>query len=298
MSTHFPSREDGRSNEIALFQRARKGYYAALLRSGVLCMIGRKRPKKGLPGEFPSNADADSPASIAIAQRIFDQIESKTRPGSRLAAQIPGDEFGQITRSFVEEAFSRLATLRARGWDFNPGRKAAFEFERYYKLSRIAQRNAEISALLNKDYVIAPDVLVVREPGLDETVSAKQILVDETVGLRSRIRGRDNYLPILHASISCKWTLQSSRSEALNLIRNRKGRVPHIAVVTGEPLPSRLASLALGTGDIDCVYHFALPELMSTVENLQIEDSVHLVKIMVEGKRLKDIADLPLDLAM
>jgi hypothetical protein len=74
--------------------------------------------------------------------------------------------------------------------------------------------------------------------------------------------------------------------------------VPHIVVVTGEPLPSRLASLALGTGDIDCVYHFALPELMSTVDKLGIEDSANLVRIMVDGKRLKDISDLPLDLAV
>jgi hypothetical protein len=84
----------------------------------------------------------------------------------------------------------------------------------------------------------------------------------------------------------------------LNLIRNRKGRVPHISVVTGEPLPSRLASLALGTGDIDCVYHFALPELIRAVTELGSDDSANLVKIMVDGKRLKDISDLPLDLAV
>jgi hypothetical protein len=101
---------------------------------------------------------------------------------------------------------------------------------------------------------------------------------------------------VIHRSRSDR--AQNARSEALNLIRNRKGRVPHIAVVTGEPLPSRLASLALGTGDIDCVYHFALPELMNTVEKLGIEDSSHLVRIMVDGKRLKDIADLPLNLAV
>lgn len=47
-----------------------------------------------------------------------------------------------------------------------------------------------------------------------------------------------------------------------NLIRNRKGNLPHIVVVTGEPMPARIASLALGTGDIDCVYHFALYELV------------------------------------
>jgi len=38
-----------------------------------------------------------------------------------------------------------------------------------------------------------------------------------------------------------------------------------VGVVTGEPTPVRISSLALGTGDIDCVYHFALPELLAAV---------------------------------
>lgn len=109
--------------------------------------------------------------------------------------------------------------------------------------------------------------------------------------------------PLLHASISCKWTLrsdraQNARSEALNLIRNRKGRLPHIVVVTGEPSPSRLASLAIGTGDIDCVYHFALHELLEAVGESGSDDGKEMMAIMVEGKRIRDISDLPLDLAV
>ena len=69
-------------------------------------------------------------------------------------------------------------------------------------------------------------------------------------------------------------------------------------VVTGEPLPSRLSSLALGTGDIDCVFHFALYELIDAVKDTGAEDSVEILKILVEGKRLRDISDLPLDLAI
>lgn len=134
-------------------------------------------------------------------------------------------------------------------------------------------------------------------------INARQIIVDDSVASMSGLRKKNNSLPLLHASLSCKWTLrsdraQNARSEALNLIRNRKGRLPHIAVVTGEPLPSRLASLALGTGDLDCVYHFALPELIASVRERDHGDTANLVKIMTEGKRLKDISDLPLDLAV
>ena len=65
--------------------------------------------------------------------------------------------------------------------------------------------------------------------------------------------------------------------------------------VTAEPLPSRLAAIALGTGDIDCVYHFALTELVSVLRQ-QGRETLDLMEIMIEGKRLRDIADLPLDL--
>ena len=84
----------------------------------------------------------------------------------------------------------------------------------------------------------------------------------------------------------------------MGLIRNRKGRLPHIVVVTGEPMPGRLASLALGTGDIDCVYHFALNELIQAVDATHAEDSIEMLKILVDGKRIKDISDLPLDLSV
>src|SRR5690606_15004309 len=109
--------------------------------------------------------------------------------------------------------------------------------------------------------------------------------------------------PILHASVSCKWTIrsdraQNARSEALNLIRNRKGKLPYIAVVTAEPMTSRIASLALGTGDIDCVYHIALPELGEATAERGSEEAQELFRMMTEGRRLRDISDLPFDLAI
>lgn len=291
---------------IPFFQVERKKYHGALLKSGVLGVSSRKKPKRNSPNQIPSNADGDSNTSIAIAQAIFDQIQSKAKITGRLAGQVSGSKFEQITRSFIEKTFLTLGSLRPGKWQFNPEKRAIFRFEQYChlsQLSRIAKQNPEIAVLIGSDYVIAPDILIVREPEPDDLINAKQLLVDGKIGLRSPLRLNNNKVPILHASISCKWTLrsdraQNARSEALNLIRNRKGRVPHIAVVTGEPLPSRLASLALGTGDIDGVYHFALPELVKSVERLKLDDSAELVRIMVEGRRLKDIADLPLDLAV
>ncbi|MGH9653630.1 MAG: NgoMIV family type II restriction endonuclease [Candidatus Acidiferrales bacterium] len=265
------------SNQPAVFREARKSFHAALLKGGVLCITGREIPKKGIPNQFPSNADGDSATSVAIAQSIFDQIQERAKSRSCLARGTSGDKFEQITRSFMETSFSRLKTLSWRKRD-------------------LKAQDAEIAVLPGD--VIAPDVFVVREREPDEVIDRKQLLVNERGALCSGVRKRQNKLRIVHASISCKWTLGSDRSEALSLIRSGNGGVPYAAVVTGEPLPSRLASLALGSGDIDCVYHFALPELLSSVKRRRIEDSVFLMKMMVEGERLKDITDLPLDLAV
>ena len=137
----------------------------------------------------------------------------------------------------------------------------------------------------------------------DDFINEYQTIVDGSVSSLSDIRKNAGSLPILHASVSAKWTMrsdraQNSRTEALGLIRNRKGHLPHIVVVTGEPMPARIASLALGTGDIDCVYHFALYELVEAVKEVGAEDSIEMLNILIKGKRLKDISDLPLDLAV
>lgn len=59
---------------------------------------------------------------------------------------------------------------------------------------------------------------------------------------------------------------------------------------------SRIASLALGTGDIDMVYHAALPELRNAVHEAGSEDAQEILEMLVHGRRLRDISDMPLDL--
>ena len=160
-----------------------------------------------------------------------------------------------------------------------------------------------MAAALGNDYLVAPDVVVYRDLYEDDEINAVQRIVDTDVSKMADIRKANGGKPILHASVSAKFTMrsdraQNSRTEALKLIRNRKGHLPHIVVVPAEPLPNRLASLALGTGDIDCVYHFALYELIRAVKEVGSEDAVETLETLVQGKRLKDISDLPLDLTV
>jgi hypothetical protein len=285
----------------AIFAEARREFHAGLLSSGLLAVNA---------DGVPSNADKTQRASIAFAKHITDQLLVDT-VGERLAGQTSGGEFELACANFVRQTFSQLDMLRPGTWEVLKvsGRKSIEYIARYEQYSHLSElddaikENPQLRAVLGNAYVIAPDVVVVRAPVDDNFINQNAHLVDNTVAQRTAIRSANQPLGILHAVISCKWTLrsdraQNARSESLNLIRNRKGRLPHIAVVTAEPSPSRLASLALGTGDIDCLYHFALPELIEGIHLSGNDEAMNLIDTMVTGKRLRDIADLPLDLAI
>lgn len=283
--------------ETAYIAEARKRYHTSLLQS-VLTVND-----KGIP----SNADKDSKLSVRIAQGIADILKSET--GERLAGQTSGSEFETINSEFLNDTFLSLGHIRPGEWEIkkigNRNRMAIANFEQYAHLIALdiaSKEKPELAAALGNDYTITPDIIIVQHLLSDSEINAPRMIVDNSVSRRAAIRASNGGKPLLHASISSKWTIrsdrsQNTRSEALNLIRNRKGHLPHIVAVTAEPLPSRLASIALGTGDIDCVYHFALDELLQAVESANAEDALEMLKIMIEGKRLKDISDLPLDLA-
>jgi hypothetical protein len=286
-------------NPAAFFAEARRSFYAALFENVL------RTNEAGVP----TNADGSNPASVSLAKGILQRLGAEAT-GARLAGQMSGNQFEAIVCKFISQTFPHLSHLRPGEWAIQQvkgrDRTALARFEQYshlIALDKAARKDPELAAALGNDYTITPDIVVVRGLETDERINANEVIVNQEVSKLASLRAANGGLPLLHASISCKWTIrsdrvQNARSEALNHIRNRKGRLPHVVVVTGEPLPSRLSAIALGTGDIDCVYHFALPELMAAVEELGHGDSVESLKIMISGKRLKDISDLPLDLAV
>ena len=283
----------------ALIAEARKRYHKNLLDSGVLTV-----DSKGIP----SNADSSSKLSIAIAKGIADQLVAETH--DKIVGQTSGAKFEQINMQFLSDTFPFLQNLRPGKWHIvKLGNRSAIktssfsQYEHLEYLSRLTETDAKLAASMGNDYMVAPDVVIYRDLYTDDEINTPQVFVNNDICTLSDIRQSNGGLPVLHASVSAKWTMrsdraQNSRTEALGLIRNRKGHLPHIVVVTGEPLPARLASLALGTGDIDCMYHFALYELVNAVQETGAEDSIEMLNVLISGKRLKDISDLPLDLSV
>lgn len=261
-----------------------------------------------------SNADTSSRGSKAIARQIVDILVEEQHHAvsivDKISGQTLGKQFEKLTMEFLRETFPRLQNLRPGKWTVlqlgNNNKLKTSDFAQYEHLAylnALTTQNAQLAAALGNDYLVAPDVVVYRDLYEDSEINADQLIVDDEICKMADIRKSNGGKPVLHASVSAKYTMrsdraQNSRTEALNLIRNRKGHLPHIVVVTVEPMPNRLASLALGTGDIDCVYHFALYELIRVVKEVGSEDAVETLETLVQGKRLKDISDLPLDLSV
>lgn len=282
------------SKKMSIVASARKAFHQELL-DKVLFL-----DDKGIA----SNADKNNKISKEFALNLAHRLGNPKIVSKKLKGQISGALFEEIVAAYVKEMFGHCSHLRPGEWEIVRSKATISSYEQYSHLSELAKltrKNAALATVLGRDYLITPDVLIIRHPEPDSKINAKEELVDSESARLTPLRVVNNPLPILHASASCKWTIrsdraQNARSEALNLIRNRKGKLPHIVVVTGEVFPSRLASIAMGTGDIDCVYHFALPELRDVISQSPRSDYLELVDMMAEGKRLRDISDLVFDL--
>jgi hypothetical protein len=252
---------------------------------------------------IPNNADKHSDISVALAQGVVRRFDYPLRTTSP-SGQTSGNLFEQATANYIEKAFLQLTHLRPGNWLFSVNRRVE-EFEQYEHLADLEKTlsiHKELRTILG-DYIIKPDIVVGRMPVSDDEINKQKRIIAGKIADLTPLRANNSSNPVLHASISCKWTIRSDRSqnartEGLNLIRNRKGNTPHIVIVTAEPYPQRIASLALGTGDIDCVYHIALPELMESAREYGNEAVSEMLDILITGKRLRDISDLPFDLAV
>ena len=194
----------------------------------------------------PNMADVDNRESLQLAAAVMNALgvaepdgeAPPTNPGALLETHVQDD----LASTLVRYTPSRL-------WEVRRG-QVVTSFRQYEHLSAIDNaivNDPNLRVTLGRDYMIKPDVTVAIHEG---DISDRA--------------------PFLHAAISCKWTIRSDRvpnirHEFNQLIRHRRGRQPHLVTVTAEPLPTRIAAIARGTGEVDAVYHIAFEELAAAV---------------------------------
>lgn len=291
----------------SVLEKARREFFQSLVARKLLTFDDYKLRNTTI--RAASHADYNNRASVEISNAVARKIVTE-KTFKKLPGQSQGDLFEQLVCDFLSKTFSALGHLRPGSWNVERittrDDSAISHFDQFRHLADLARfcsENRELASALGNDYAISPDVIVSRLPESDERINQAGDFLGKGNAERTPLRKSVNEHPIHHACISCKFTFrsdrsQNARSEALNLIRNRKGRTPHLVIVTAECLPSRLASVALGTGDIDCLYHIALPELIASIEESEFPDAYDMLQTMVLGRRIRDLTDLPLDLAI
>lgn len=236
-------------------------------------------------GDIPNIADRDSRTSVAISRHLLVALgldDNHEAPESQAAGRI-------METLIADDLRNRLGMLAPeRSWLVErPGRRLSrfAQYEHLAVLQRLVDNDATLRVAIGREYEVAPDI---------------------TIGLslpEGHAAGGPDDLPLLHASVSCKLTIRSDRvqnirQEGAVLARQRRGRMPHVVAVTMEPLPSRLASIARGTGDVDAIYHPALPELRAAVREVGTSAQRDVLDELVGQRRLLDYHDLAPTLAI
>lgn len=255
------------------------GWKPATARAAGRCMRLFGRPFA------PNLADVGGTESLRIAGAVYGAL-GITRESTRALTDGEGTDESSGTlleRAIAEDMKATLAHLdRSRLWTVTRRGSAAqyAQFEHLSDLQALFEQQPALRATLGRDYQVKTDVYVgVAHP--DDAMAC----------------------PFLHAAISCKWTIRSDRvqnvrHEFATLVRNRRGRLPHLVLVTAEPLPSRLISIARGTGEVDSVYHLMFDELAEAVAKVATAEQRAQWTEMVEQKRLLPYSALARDLTL
>jgi hypothetical protein len=235
-------------------------------------LLGWTKPKSGKSSK-PNMADGNSTTSVAIAAELLNVLRITRK------VEHVGQTAGKKLEVAVERHLAEVLPPEIAHAPLTVSRRPPItEFSQYAHLAMLeeliqADSTRTLKASIGTDYVIKPDV---------------------TVGLE-RAWGESLYL---HAAIPCKWTLRSDRAqnirhEAVVLIRHRRGRLPHIT-----PVPTRIASLARGTAEVDTVYHVALDELRAACAKAGTKKQVEALDELVTHDRLRDLSALGSTLAL
>jgi NgoMIV restriction enzyme len=240
-------------------------------------LLGWTEPTARSPSK-PNMADAGSTTSKAIAGEMLDILGINHEIPH--VGQTAGVQLEEEVEKHLAEVLPGTIGKAPVQVSRRPPITAFSQYEHLARLERLIEEDQTMTlrASIGTDYTIEPDV---------------------TVGLGLEA----GEAPYLHAAVPCKWTLRSDRAqnirhEAVIMIRHRRGRLPHITPVTAEPMPTRLASLARGTGEMDAVYHVAFDELLQACRSVGTREQNDVLDELVTHDRLRDLSTLGVTLSI
>jgi hypothetical protein len=181
----------------ALITAARKAFYTALLHG-------------------PLTVDADGVLSIAdktnkpsrlIAAAVVQRM-GIAKTTIRGAGQSAGSAFETVVANFLRSTFLHLGHLRPGAWEIcdtaTHGKLQIANFAQYDHLMRIkakADADPDLRAVLGGDYLIAPDVVLLRSGEPDEVLNRPGAIVDAGSARSAPLRASNTVGPVrfLHA---------------------------------------------------------------------------------------------------
>lgn len=224
-------------------------------------------------------ADSDNAPSCQLSELVIDNLIASAN--GAVVSLGTGRPLEKAVAASLEYDLPKLDPSRT--WMFGTGSEKISDFLQYKHLEKVDQlvtQYAELRTTLGTDYLIKPDV---------------------TVSLPARHEWEPRFL---HAAVSCKWTIRSDRVQNIRhennqMIRHRRERLPHLVTVTAEPLPTRLAAIARGTGEVDAVYHVAYDALDRAIAEAGFltRDQKDAWEEVTEQGRVRPYSDLAKTLA-
>jgi hypothetical protein len=241
--------------------------------------LGGYRPNNGKPNV----SDASDPHSVELSKALFHEMgipdgqPGIEEPGKALEIAVAQDIQAkrpdldiQLSRSVLEFAQYRHLSVFPRfraahlpaDKELEKIRQLADQLPPSRQATQLLRQLDKSSAAFKAQDLIVADLI-------DNMPEEALLRVDITVG-SPPVSGPAAML----LGLSSKWSLRTDRaqdciSQGAKLVAQRRGRMPHYAVITMEPRPSMLKILADGSGSIDCVYHLDLPALDAAIEKVR-----------------------------
>ena len=144
-------------------RQARKDFHAD-------CLLGPISSTNGIPSIADVSNKASREISCALVKKIgLIQLKSEKLPG-----QTAGHMFEGVCQSFLKKCMEKFSHLRPGEFAVERGKMISM-FDQYTHLDEIrilTDESKELKTHLGTDYLIKPDIVVIRKPETDDKINS------------------------------------------------------------------------------------------------------------------------------